>query len=117
MILVEQEVLHELAHGIGAQLGIGIDAHHIFRVGMGDTVVQRRSLSAIGLAEDTHLVIAVESLMDALQSMVLAAIVDKDDVERGIVLAQQGLHGAHTVDLLVIGGYDNRHMGRVGLGQ
>ena len=107
MVLVEQEVLHEPADGIGPQLCISIDAHHIFRVGVGDTIVQCRSLAAIGFAQDMHFVIAVKGLMDALQGMVLTAVVDKDDVERGIVLAQKCLDGAHAVDLLVVGGYDD----------
>ena len=107
VVLVEQEVLHELANSIRAQLGIGIDAHDIFRIGMGNTVVQSRSLATIGLAEDAHLVVAVESLMDALQRPVLTAIINEIDVEGRIVLMEQCLHGAHAVDLLVVGGYDD----------
>ena len=117
VVLVGQEVLHELTHRVGTQLGICVDAHHIFRVGMGDTIVQCRSLAAIGLAEDEHLVIAIEGVVDALQGVVLTAVVDKDDVERRIILPQQRLHGTHTVDLLVISRDDDRHVRRVVLGQ
>ena len=117
MVGVDEEVLHEPAHGIGTQLCIGINAHYIFRIGMGDAVVECRRLAAIGLAEDMHPVVAVESLMDALQRVVLAAVVDKDDIERRIVLSEQRLDRAHAVDFLVVGRHDDRDVRCIVLGQ
>lgn len=106
-----------LAHGIGAQLRVGIDAYNVFGVGVPDAVVQCRCLSSVGLSEDYHLVVAVVSLMHALQRVVLASVVDEDDVERRIVFLQQRGDGAHAVDLLVVCRYYYRDAWRVSLCQ
>ena len=100
---------HQLAHGIGLQLRVGIYTNHIFGGAGCYSTVQSRCLSAIFLLYNRNFRIVSELFACPRQRIVAAPIVYQIDVETGVVLLFKVADGAHNVYFFVVGRHDNRY--------
>ncbi len=101
-VLVIAEMHNQSRDGIRQQFGIRIDTDDKFRVRPADPIVQCRCLSSVRFRIDLDLRVIRKSLADPLIGGVGAAVIDKDDLEIGIVGVQQALDRADRIDLFVV---------------
>ena len=102
-----------MAQRVGLQDAVAVDAHHDLAARVGDAVVQRVELSAVGLGEHAELDVGTAALKGqrAQERLVRRAVVDHDDFEARILHREQRLQHLADHRRFVEGRHDDRYEG------
>ena len=96
------EMADEPRNRFGINDGICVDRNDDFAGGFGKTMIQRRGLAAIGLADQAHAGFAAEICAHQFGGAIRRAIVDHENFELGIIASERRVHGFDDGGFLVV---------------
>ena len=101
--------------GAGGEHRVGVQGDDDLAGGPVHAPIEGAGFAAVGLAEQPHLRMVAEDRGQGGECAVGGPVVHDHDLERGVLLGQQGYHGPAHHPLLVIGRNHHGHRGSVGV--